>query len=272
MDELIFLSLVVGLVFGSFLNVVIHRIPVMMQDELSIHNGESHGKNLSVVPYNLIWPTSHCPSCFHSVKGFENIPILGYLFLRGHCSACDCKIPMRYPVVEFLAAIITVWIYYRFGFSLDGFAALILGYSLICLSFIDLEHQLLPDCITIPFIWLGLVFSLFNVFTDSHSSIIGAVTGYVFLWLIFHIFLWITGKEGMGYGDFKLLAMLGSWLGWELLPQIILVSSLTGIIAAFILMLVNRHKSGDPLSFGPFLSFAGWISLVFDHDLLLVSS
>jgi leader peptidase (prepilin peptidase) / N-methyltransferase len=256
---------VLGLLVGSFLNVVILRLPVMMKGEwwdscrelLEIDCDTSKRK-----PFNLITPRSHCPNCKHKITALENIPIISYLFLKGKCKNCANKISIRYPLIEFVSAITVVIVAFYFGVSLQTLFALFLTWSLIALSMIDFDHQLLPDDITLPLLWLGIIINLFGLFTDIESSILGAVFGYGILWSVYIIFKLITGKEGMGHGDFKLLAVLGAWFGWQSLPLIIILSSLVGAIIGISLMIFNSHDRNTAIPFGPYLAVAGWISML----------
>jgi len=241
-----------GLLVGSFLNVVIHRLPIMLEQAWRAHcepadTWAGPENDTPDPPCNLLWPGSHCPACHRPIPPHENIPLLSYLLLRGRCAGCGQRIAARYPAVELLTALVTLLVYLRFGYSLETLAALILSFALIALAFIDLEHQLLPDAITLPMIWLGLLQSLFPVFTDSHASIVGAVSGYLTLWLVFQLFRLVTGKDGMGFGDFKLLALLGAWLGAAMLPQIVLWSSLAGASVGLTLLALKRLKPGAPI-------------------------
>jgi len=251
-----------GLVWGSFLNVVIHRLPLMLERDWQATSPVPLDTDEALPPFNLLWPGSHCPACHRTLSPLENIPLLSYLMLRGRCAGCDTRISWRYPLVEGLTALLCLLVYLRFGWNAETLAASILTCGLIALSFIDIKHQLLPDAITLPLIWLGLILSLLPVFADSHASILGAVAGYVSLWLVYQVFRLATGKEGMGFGDFKLLSLLGAWLGWESLPQIILVSSLTGLMTGVLLIVLKRHRPESPLPFGPFLALAGWLTLL----------
>jgi leader peptidase (prepilin peptidase) / N-methyltransferase len=213
-------------------------------------------------PFNLITPRSHCPNCKHKITALENIPIISYLFLKGKCKNCANKISIRYPLIEFVSAITVVIVAFYFGVSLQTLFALFLTWSLIALSMIDFDHQLLPDDITLPLLWLGIIINLFGLFTDIESSILGAVFGYGILWSVYIIFKLITGKEGMGHGDFKLLAVLGAWFGWQSLPLIIILSSLVGAIIGISLMIFNSHDRNTAIPFGPYLAVAGWISML----------
>ena len=211
-------SFIIGAFIGSFLNVVIHRIPVMLERQWESECQELLAPNEgspTLPKYNLSVPRSHCPACNHQVKAIENIPIISYLFLKGKCSSCGIKISVQYPFVELLTAIFTTIIVWRFGFSLQTLGGVIFTWFLIALSGIDIKTQLLPDNLTFPFLWLGIIFNLYGTYTDLTSSVLGAIFGYLALWSVFHLFKLITGKEGMGYGDFKLLAALGAWLGWQ---------------------------------------------------------
>ena len=258
-------TLALGLIFGSFLNVVILRLPRMLEADWRRDCAETL-EHASAEPaaakFNLVTPGSTCPACGHRIRAWENIPILSWLLLRGRCSACKTGISARYPLVEALTAVLSVVVVVHFGLTAQGLAALVLTWGLIALAFIDYDTQLLPDDLTQPLLWLGLGLSLFPVFADSQSAIIGALAGYLSLWLVFHLFRLVTGKEGMGYGDFKLFALFGAWLGWEYLPQIILLSALTGAVLGSVLILSGRHDRAKPLPFGPFLAAAGWISLI----------
>ena len=260
-------AVLLGLILGSFLNVVILRLPRMMEtgwrrDCAELLSPDGTAPETDEPPLSLSKPASTCPSCGHRIRVHENIPILSYLWLRGRCSECKTRISLRYPLVEAFTALLTLIVVVQFGPTWQAVAALLLTWSLIALAVIDLDTQLLPDSLTLPFLWLGLFLSLFGLFTDSQSAIIGAVAGYLSLWVVFQLFRLATGKEGMGYGDFKLLALLGAWLGWSALPQIILLSALVGALVGIGLILSGRHESGKPLPFGPYLAAAGWISLI----------
>lgn len=260
---------VLGLLAGSFLNVVIHRLPLMMEREwraqcveLLAIEGEPARERLG-----LVLPRSHCPRCGYTLSALENIPVLSYLVLRGKCSACGGRISLRYPSVEILTAMLSTLVAWHFGLGWTAMAALFLTWALIALCFIDLDHQLLPDSITLPFLWLGLALSLFDMFANSRTAILGALGGYLSLWSIYILFKWITGKEGMGSGDFKLLAMLGAWMGWQSLPVVILMSSLVGALVGITLVLARGRDKHLPLPFGPYLATAGWITLLWGKDI-----
>ena len=217
---------------------------------------------------NLIFPGSHCPNCNVAIKPYQNIPVLSFLFLRGRCAHCRVKISYRYPIVEFVTGLISVIIASQFGFSSETLFALLLSWSLIVLSLIDFDHQLLPDSITIPLLWLGLLVSFGEVFSDTRSCLIGAVVGYLSLWTVYQIFKLCTGKEGMGFGDFKLLAMLGAWLGWQMLPVIVLLSSLVGAVVGISMILFFKRDRTIPIPFGPYLAGAGWLALLWGEDII----
>ncbi len=217
--------------------------------------------------YSLILPNSHCPACQHKIRVWENIPVISYLFLRGKCSACQTSISLRYPAIEFLSGLLSLIVAWHFGFELQVIPALLLTWALIALSFIDIDHQLLPDDITLPFLWLGLLCNLFAVFTDTYSSLIGAMAGYMVLWLVYISFKIVTGKEGMGHGDFKLLAMLGAWMGWQILPLTIILSSFCGAIIGLSMIVFGGHDRKQAIPFGPYLALAGWIALIWGQDI-----
>lgn len=260
-----------GLVVGSFLNVVIHRLPKMLEREWDGHaadlleqrNQPDAAKKLrgNGVRYNLMFPASACPRCGHKISAYENIPIASYIFLRGRCSSCKASIGIRYPVVEAISGILAAAVAWRLGFTLQMVAALIFIWSLIALTAIDIDTQLLPDDITLPLIWLGLLVNLNNGFTPLPSAVIGAISGYLSLWAVYWLFKLTTGKEGMGYGDFKLLSAIGAWLGWKMLPIVILLSSLVGAIIGIALIVFTRHGRNTPIPFGPYLAAAGMIAL-----------
>lgn len=263
---LISLAGILGLLVGSFLNVVIYRLPIMMHRDwrqeclafLKLDSPEPDPEE----PFNLVFPLSRCPHCGTSIKPYQNIPVVSYLLLKGRCAQCKTAISRRYPIIEAITGISSAIVAWRFGYSAETAFALLLTWSLIALSGIDIDHQLLPDSITLPILWLGLFLSLFTLFTDSHSSIIGAMGGYLCLWTVYQSFKLITGKEGMGYGDFKLLALFGAWLGWQYLPLIILLSSLVGAIVGLGMIVLVRHDKNNPIPFGPYLAVAGWIALI----------
>jgi len=261
-------TFILGLLVGSFLNVVIHRLPLMMQREWAQQCHEMIG---SSVPESdeltLSKPRSRCPHCGHAISALENIPVISYLLLRGRCKECKAPISKRYPLIELLTGLISAIVAWYFGFGLAACGALLLSWALLALTFIDVDHQLLPDSITLPLLWLGLFFNLFGTFTDISSAVIGAIAGYLALWLVYHGFRLATGKEGMGYGDFKLLAALGAWMGWQALPMIILLSSLVGALIGISLILLKQQHRDNPIPFGPYLAAAGWLALVWGDSL-----
>jgi leader peptidase (prepilin peptidase)/N-methyltransferase len=267
---LVMVTAVLGLMVGSFLNVVIHRLPVMMEREwrsqcndlLELETSSDNEED-----YSLIRPRSRCPDCGHQISALENIPVFSYLALRGRCSECGTRISPRYPLIEMLTAILSGIVAWHFGYGWPLAAALVFTWSMIPLSVIDLEHQLLPDAITLPVLWAGLVLSLFGVFVDSTTSIIGTVAGYLSLWTVYQVFRLITGKQGMGFGDFKLLALCGAWMGWQALPAIIVLSSLVGAVVGISLILVRGRDRNLPIPFGPYLAAAGWLALLWGDQI-----
>jgi len=262
---------VLGLLIGSFLNVVIHRLPIMMerdwQQQCAELRGETVAADTQVPRYDLVSPRSRCPSCGHAITALENVPVISWLLLRGRCAGCSKPIAWRYPAVELLTAIMSAAVILRFGAGVAGAGALLLTWALIAASFIDIDKQLLPDGITLPLLWLGLAFNLDGTFVPIGDAVLGAMAGYGVLWLVFHAFRLLTAKEGMGYGDFKLLAALGAWLGWQMLPVVILLSSLVGALVGVSLMLFRGHQRGVPIPFGPYLAAAGWITLLWGSQI-----
>lgn len=252
-----------GLLVGSFLNVVIYRLPIIMEREWRMQCDELNGnESKPMEAFTLSIPRSRCPHCSHEITALENIPVISYLILGGKCKQCKAAISKRYPLIEALTGLLSGIVAWQFGFDWTCAGGLLLTWSLIALTFIDVDHQLLPDSITLPLLWLGILFNLFAVYTDLQSSVIGAIAGYMTLWLVFHGFKLATGKEGMGYGDFKLLAALGAWLGWSFLPSIVLLSSLVGAVIGITLVVFRQHQRDIPIPFGPYLATAGWIALV----------
>ena len=258
-----------GLCVGSFLNVVIHRLPKMMEQEWQAQCAELQGKPASTVEaLSLAKPRSRCPACGHAISAYENIPLISYLFLlKGKCSACGTRISARYPLVEAFTGLISAYVAWHFGPSLQCAGALLLIWALIALAVIDFDTQLLPDSITLPLLWLGLAFNMFATYTDLPSAVTGAMIGYGSLWSIFWLFKLATGKEGMGYGDFKLLGALGAWLGWQMLPAIILLSSVVGAAVGIALIVASRHGRNVPIPFGPYLAAAGAIALLWGQQI-----
>ncbi|MES2825814.1 MAG: A24 family peptidase [Pseudomonadota bacterium] len=266
---------ILGLLVGSFLNVVIYRLPKMLEREwreqcvdfLGADNIVATSHPEKVTAFNLITPNSTCPSCGHKIKPWENFPIISYLFLRGKCSACKTHISYRYPIIELVTCILSVIAIHTFGATPVGLACLIFTWCLIALTMIDVDTQLLPDNITLPLLWLGLIANYFGLFTTLDSALWGAIGGYLSLWSIYWLFKLLTKKEGMGYGDFKLLAALGAWLGWEMLLQIILLSSLVGAVIGISMIVINGRDKNIPIPFGPYLAVAGWIALMWGQDI-----
>jgi leader peptidase (prepilin peptidase)/N-methyltransferase len=260
--------ILLGLIVGSFLNVVIHRLPIIMEREWRAFCAElAEQPAPTTETFNLVTPRSRCPSCAGPVRAIDNIPLLSYLFLRGKCHHCGAPISLRYPIVEALTGVISGYVAWRFGVSFITLSALLFCWALIALTFIDADTQLLPDQITQPLIWLGLLANLGGLFTDIQSSVMGVVAGYFTLWTVYWLFKLVTGKEGMGYGDFKLLAAIGAWLGWQLLPVVILLSSLVGATVGVSLILFARHERSQPIPFGPYLAGGGIIALLWGQDL-----
>jgi leader peptidase (prepilin peptidase) / N-methyltransferase len=267
---------VLGLAIGSFLNVVIYRLPVMIERQWREHCVETLGKHAvatapaaSAARFDLVTPRSRCPSCAAPITAWQNIPILSWVILKGRCARCAARISARYPLIEALTGVLSGIVAQHFGFGWPALGALILTWFLIALAFIDIDHQLLPDDLTLPLLWLGLFFSLWQgradgtvVPVDVRSSLIGAMAGYASLWSVYHLFRLVTGKEGMGYGDFKLFAALGAWLGWQMLLPIILLAAVAGaLIGLALIALKGRHRS-SPIPFGPFLAASGWLMLL----------
>lgn len=263
--SLLIIASVLGLLVGSFLNVVIHRIPIMLENSFRHECACLDLPQDAEIPapqrFDLIAPRSACPQCGHQIRAWENVPLLSWLFLRGRCSACQAPISVRYPLVELLTGIVSGWIAWRYGANLQAMSMLLFTWMLIALVFIDADTSLLPDSLTLPLLWLGLLFNIEGTFVPLSEAVIGAVAGYLSLWSVYWAFKLLTGKEGMGYGDFKLLAALGAWLGWKMLPIIILLSSFAGAIIGIILILLARHGMGKPMPFGPYLGIAGFVAM-----------
>jgi leader peptidase (prepilin peptidase)/N-methyltransferase len=260
-----------GLAVGSFLNVVIHRLPKMMEREwqsqcADILDGVTAPGNQE--RYDLVVPRSRCPNCAHQITALENVPVLSYLALRGRCSSCGCRISPRYPVIELLTALLSVAVIWRFGLTIQGGGALLLTWALIALSLIDFDTQFLPDSITLPFLWLGLALNVTSTYTTTQASVIGAIAGYLTLWSVYQLFRLVTGKEGMGYGDFKLLAVFGAWFGWTPLPLIVLLSSVVGAVIGVAMIALRGHDKSIPIPFGPYLAIAGWIAMMWGDRLI----
>lgn len=257
---------VIGLAIGSFLNVVIHRLPRMMEAEWRAQCAELEGREPPKAErYNLLVPRSRCPACSKPLRVIDNIPILSYVMLRGKCAFCGTRISLRYPIVEALTAVLSALVAWRFGWSAAGLLALVLLWTLIALTFIDADTTFLPDDLTLPLLWLGLIANLWNTFAPLPEAVIGAVAGYLILWSIYWLFKLATGKEGMGYGDFKLLAALGAWFGWKMLLPIILLSSIVGAVVGIALIALARRGRDIPIPFGPYLAAAGFIVLLYGN-------
>ncbi|MBW7859547.1 MAG: A24 family peptidase [Rhodocyclaceae bacterium] len=256
------LAALLGLFVGSFLNVVIHRLPLMMEREWHVQAAELRGEEAPDMPrLNLAAPRSRCPHCGHLISALENIPLVSYLILRGRCRHCKAPISPRYPAVEALTALLSGYAAWHFGFTFAALGALVFIWALIALSFIDLDTQLLPDSLTLPLLWLGLALNLGETYAALPVAVIGAMAGYLSLWSVYWLFKLMTGKEGMGYGDFKLLAAIGAWLGWKVLPFTILASSAVGAVVGIVLIVAARHGRNVPIPFGPYLAAAGVIAL-----------
>jgi leader peptidase (prepilin peptidase)/N-methyltransferase len=256
-------ALILGLLVGSFLNVVIHRLPIMMQRDWRAQAREFLQLPAEPVStFNLVLPHSHCPHCDHQIRAWENIPLVRWLALRGTCSSCRAPISARYPLVELLCGLLSAYVAWHFGFSWQAGAMLLLTWGLLAMSMIDVDHQLLPDSIVLPLLWLGLIVNSFGLFASLPDALWGAVAGYLSLWSVYWMFKLVTGKEGMGYGDFKLLAMLGAWGGWQVLPLTILLSSVVGAVLGTIMLRLQKAESGTAIPFGPYLAIAGWIALL----------
>ncbi|HSO78675.1 MAG TPA: A24 family peptidase [Chromatiaceae bacterium] len=257
-----------ALAVGSFLNVVIHRLPLMMEQAWRRECAELTGEEVPAAErLSLALPGSRCPHCGHALRARENIPLLSYLFLRGRCSACAQPIGARYPLVEAGTALLSLLVVWHFGVTWEAGAALILTWGLIVLAGIDIDTQLLPDSITLPLLWLGLLLSLAGGFASPRDAILGAALGYLFLWTIYQGFKLITGREGMGYGDFKLFALFGAWLGWQALPMILILSSVVGAVIGLALLARRGQDRHTPLPFGPYLAAAGWLALLWGDSL-----
>lgn len=257
---LVVISAILGLVVGSFLNVVIHRLPIMLE---RAWRAELEGStDAADEVFNLAQPRSRCPHCGHVIRAIHNIPVLSYVALRGRCADCGARISPQYPLIELICAVLSAAVAWRFGLSPELAPALLLTWGLIALAGIDLHHHLLPDDITLPMLWLGLGLSLSGIFSTPGDSIIGAMAGYLSLWSLYHLFRLLTGKEGMGYGDFKLFALFGAWFGWQALPLVLILSALSGSVVGIALLMSRRITREVPIPFGPYLAGAGWIAMV----------
>lgn len=259
-------AFIFSLCVGSFLNVVIHRLPIMMEKEwLAEHQDETDTPQET---YNLSSPDSTCPQCGHKIRWHENIPVVSYLYLKAKCSSCGLHIPFRYPAIELLTAIAGAFVVYTYGLNEVSLGLTLLSWALICLIFIDIDHQLLPDRITLPLLWLGLLANSFGLFTSLESSVYGAIAGYLSLWSVYWAFKLLTGKEGMGYGDFKLLAALGAWAGLSQIPLIILLSSVVGAVLGILMIVTKKQEQQTPIPFGPYLAIAGWIAIIWGDNIM----
>ncbi len=259
---------ILGLLVGSFLNVVIHRLPRMMERDWHLQCAELRGETAPEKErLSLAAPASRCPHCGHAIRAWENIPVLSFLLLKGRCSGCQAPISLRYPLVEAFTGLLSAFTVWHFGPTLAAAAALLLLWAMVALTGIDFDTQLLPDSITLPLVWLGLLFNISGTFTDISSAVIGAMVGYLSLWSVYWLFKLATGKEGMGYGDFKLLAAIGAWLGWQMLPLTILLSSLVGAVVGVALIVLARRGRNVPIPFGPYLAAAGLLALYWGQEL-----
>ncbi|HEY5654417.1 MAG TPA: A24 family peptidase [Woeseiaceae bacterium] len=274
----IIVAFVFSLLEGSFLNVVIYRLPIMLEREWRAQCEETVASppgDLPAGPFNLMVPRSRCPSCKHQITALQNIPILSYLVLRGKCANCRTPIPLRYPLIEFCTALLTAVVAWHFGFGWEAGAAILLTWSFIAISVIDFDQQIIPDTISLPLVWIGLGLSLFHpvagaeaLFIDPKTAIIGALAGYLSLWSVYQLFKLMTGKEGMGYGDFKLLAVIGAWLGWQMILPVILLSAVVGAIVGIALIVLQGRDRSTPIPFGPYLAAAGWIGMMWGQQIV----
>ncbi|WP_191486204.1 prepilin peptidase [Pseudomonas sp. FEN] len=257
-------ALLLGLIVGSFLNVVVWRLPKMLERDWRTEAHEVLGlpQPAPGPTYNLVLPHSHCPHCNHQIRAWENLPLISYLLLRGKCSQCKAPISKRYPLTEMACGLLSAFVAWHFGFGWPAGLMLLLTWGLLAMSLIDTDHQLLPDALVLPLLWLGLIANHFTLFTSLDDALWGAVAGYLSLWSVYWLFKLLTGKEGMGHGDFKLLAMLGAWGGWQILPLTILLSSLVGAVLGLILLRLRNAQTSTPIPFGPYLAIAGWIALL----------
>lgn len=257
-------ALLLGLIVGSFLNVLVHRLPIMLQRQW-----QTEAREVLELPsedtsarYNLFLPPSQCPQCEHRIRPWENIPVLSYVLLRGRCSSCRTAISARYPLVELGCAVMTVFVAWHLGASVSSLALMLLSWGLLAMSLIDIEHRLLPDVLVLPMLWLGLAVNAFELFVPLEDAVWGAIAGYLSLWSVFWLFKIVTGKEGMGYGDFKLLALIGAWGGWQILPLTLILSSVLGAVIGLIMLRAKGLAASTPIPFGPYLAIAGWIALL----------
>jgi leader peptidase (prepilin peptidase)/N-methyltransferase len=267
--EILALALILGLLVGSFLNVVVHRLPIMMEREWRAQCAQLNGQEVPAeAPYSLVAPRSACPHCGHVIAWHENIPLLSFLIQKGRCRQCGAAISWRYPLLEAVTGLLTLFTVWYFGPTWQAAVAMLLVWGLLALTFIDFETQLLPDSLTQPLLWIGLLVNVQGLFVPLGEAVVGAVAGYMSLWLVYHAFKLLTGKEGMGFGDFKLLAVLGAWMGWKALPLVILLSSLVGAVVGVALILFSGHDRARPIPFGPYLALAGLLMLFLREPLL----
>ena len=263
-----------GLLVGSFLNVVILRLPVMLERAWKqecqewIGAGEATKPAAETEKFNLVVPRSKCPTCGHKITALENIPVISWIVLRGKCRECGTRISIQYPLVELTAAIMGTVVAWHFGVTWMTLAALGLTWALLALSVIDIRTQLLPDVITLPLLWAGIIVNFNGLFTDLESAVLGAIFGYMSLWTVYQLFRLLTGKEGMGFGDFKLLAVLGAWLGWQFLPLIILLSAVVGAAVGLSMIAFRGRDRNIPIPFGPYLAGGGWIALLWGEEIM----
>ncbi len=269
-------ALLFGLAIGSFLNVVIHRLPLVLERQWRAQAAELEGRAAAAdsETYNLVRPRSRCPACQAPIRAVHNIPVLSWLLLRGRCASCRTSISVRYPAVELATAVATAAVAWHFGFGLQALLAMIFTWTLISLTGIDIDRQLLPDILTIPLLWIALIASLWYLPggaappVATQDAVVGAVAGYLFLWSVFQLFRLLTGKEGMGYGDFKLFAAIGAWLGWQMLPLVLLLAAVVGSVVGVAMIAARRHGRGVPIPFGPYLAGAAWIALLWGPQIV----
>lgn len=272
------LAFVLALLVGSFLNVVIHRLPIMVERSWREQAAELASAPAADLPegrFDLVAPRSRCPACGHQITAMQNIPVLSYLMLGGKCAGCGTRIALRYPVIELLTALLSAIVAWRFGFGYEAAAGIALTWALVAISVIDIDHQYIFDNMVLPLVWAGLVLSLFHplqgagtLFIAPGAAIVGAAAGYLSLWSVYQLFKLLTGKEGMGYGDFKLLAALGAWLGWQMLPLIVMMSAVVGAVTGLTLIIFKRQQRSVPIPFGPYLAAAGWIAMLWGEDIV----
>ncbi len=262
-----------GLIFGSFINVVIHRLPIMLKTLWHTNSLDYLGQQPKPPieqpnRFNLKTPRSHCPKCKKNIRWWHNIPLLSFIVLRGHCYYCHAKISWRYPVVELLTALLSAFLAWYFFATWELILALLFTWSLLALTFIDIEHHILPDHLTLPMLWIGLFVNIFGMFTATQDAIIGAMLGYLSLWFVAWIYRSLTHRDGVGQGDFKLLAAMGAWLGWQALPVVVIIAAISGIVIGGGMLLVKKQSRLTPIPFGPFLALSGWIALVWGNNIL----